>query len=296
MPGGRKCSFSGDDLSSDEIKVQPSIPDQGSKSLPRCPNNTQENRIGVTENLKTLGMDSVKKGKLSSSLSFASIMKNVKKLSTSVNTSSPKMLKKSKGLTRSKSLNRKGYETLNGTGEQETKKINAGIICFEGDNVPGLVGLKNHGNTCFMNAVLQCLSNTELLSEYFVTDQFKQDIRGKSKYNAKKYGTKGELTQHLAQLLKSLWMRKYAPSISSDLKAIVGKYGPQYRGYSQHDAQEFLLWLLDKIHEDLNIAAKKKYKANKVILFKLVLKQALNYSHQYGCISRLTYYACFHEL
>lgn len=26
----------------------------------------------------------------------------------------------------------------------------------------------------------------------------------------------------------------------------------QYRGSSQHDAQEFLLWLLDRVHEDLN--------------------------------------------
>lgn len=26
----------------------------------------------------------------------------------------------------------------------------------------------------------------------------------------------------------------------------------QYRGNAQHDAQEFLLWLLDRVHEDLN--------------------------------------------
>jgi hypothetical protein len=30
----------------------------------------------------------------------------------------------------------------------------------------------------------------------------------------------------------------------------------QYRGNSQHDAQEFLLWLLDRVHEDLNHAVK----------------------------------------
>lgn len=38
------------------------------------------------------------------------------------------------------------------------------------------------------------------------------------------------------------------------------KYGSQYKGGSQHDAQEFLLWLLDKVHEELNMATKKKYK------------------------------------
>ncbi|KAM4829560.1 ubiquitin carboxyl-terminal hydrolase 31-like isoform 1-T1 [Thomomys bottae] len=39
-------------------------------------------------------------------------------------------------------------------------------------------------------------------------------------------------------------------------KSIVSKNALQYRGNSQHDAQEFLLWLLDRVHEDLNHAIK----------------------------------------
>lgn len=36
------------------------------------------------------------------------------------------------------------------------------------------------------------------------------------------------------------------------LQNAVSKNATQFRGHSQHDAQEFLLWLLDRVHEDLN--------------------------------------------
>ncbi|KAK6311900.1 hypothetical protein J4Q44_G00175640, partial [Coregonus suidteri] len=53
---------------------------------------------------------------------------------------------------------------------------------------------------------------------------------------------------------RALWTLEYVPQLSVEFKTIVSKYGSQFRGNSQHDALEFLLWLLDRVHEDVNLS------------------------------------------
>ena len=134
---------------------------------------------------------------------------------------------------------------------------------------PQLRGLYNHGNTCFMNAVLQCLSNTDRLAEYFVTDTYKVDFNKTPSSSSKPPPAAAPVvnvtvTEQFALLLKCLWSGQYNPVVSSRFKEVVGRAAEQYQGAAQHDAQEFFLWLLDNIHEDLNQAAARRYKPLKV--------------------------------
>ena len=39
----------------------------------------------------------------------------------------------------------------------------------------------------------------------------------------------------------------------------MGRYAPTFVGYAQHDSQELLAFLLDGLHEDLNLVRQKPY-------------------------------------
>ena len=45
----------------------------------------------------------------------------------------------------------------------------------------------------------------------------------------------------------------------TQVKQVVGERAPQFQGYSQHDAQEFCAYILDLLHEDVNLIKSKPY-------------------------------------
>ncbi|NXQ55510.1 UBP2 hydrolase, partial [Anthoscopus minutus] len=112
--------------------------------------------------------------------------------------------------------------------------------------VQGLTGLRNLGNTCFMNSVLQCLSNTKELRDYCLQNQYLRDLNNNSRMRT-------ALMSEFAKLIQLLWTSSPNESVSpSEFKMQIQRYAPRFVGYNQQDAQEFLRFLLDGLHSEVN--------------------------------------------
>ncbi|XP_014903309.1 ubiquitin carboxyl-terminal hydrolase 2a isoform X3 [Poecilia latipinna] len=110
----------------------------------------------------------------------------------------------------------------------------------------GLVGLKNLGNTCFMNSILQCLSNTQNLRDYCLHNSHRRDLNNNSRTNT-------ALMEEFAKLIQIMWTSTSSEAVSpSEFKTQIQRYAPRFVGYNQQDAQEFLRFLLDGLHNEVN--------------------------------------------
>jgi len=125
---------------------------------------------------------------------------------------------------------------------------------LEGNAEPGLVGLYNLRNTCYMNSTLQSLSNIPQLRDYFTSNRYVKEINTKNPL-----GSKGKLAEGFGSLMKQMWSQDSPKAMSPhEFKVVLDNVKSDFEGHMQHDAQEFLSVLLDGLHEDVCRVKNKK--------------------------------------
>ncbi len=116
-------------------------------------------------------------------------------------------------------------------------------------NNRGLSGIVNLGNTCYINSAIQCLSHTLELTDFFLEKEWE------SYYEASEYKHK-EFSKQWHRLLNGLWEENCTISPNSLFKLMIkianeDKLTFGFSSYKQNDIQEFIIFVLDVLHESL---------------------------------------------
>lgn len=109
-----------------------------------------------------------------------------------------------------------------------------------GNATIGLRGLINLGNTCFMNCIVQALTHTPLLRDYFLADRHMCQMAEDPQQC---------LVCEMARLFQEFYSGLSTPHTPYRLLHLVWTHARHLAGYEQQDAHEFLIATLDVLHQ-----------------------------------------------
>ncbi|XP_071948143.1 ubiquitin carboxyl-terminal hydrolase 20-like [Antedon mediterranea] len=120
--------------------------------------------------------------------------------------------------------------------------VTQAVTEFEDGRSPrGLTGFRNIGNTCYLNAAVQALSNCPPFTHFFL------ECGGYVKTERKPY-----IAKSYQKLMEDVWGRRRPSHLTpSSLVNGIKQVFPMFKGFIQQDTQEFLRCLMDRIHEEL---------------------------------------------
>ena len=115
---------------------------------------------------------------------------------------------------------------------------------------PTLIGLQNIGATCFMNATLQCLSQTKRLTNYFLNEEHLPIIINNN--IALNDPNQLQLSPVYFELLENLWNKEgesyYAPY---NFMNRINDMNPLFKKGEAGDAKDFIIYILEQMHKEL---------------------------------------------
>lgn len=126
-------------------------------------------------------------------------------------------------------------------------------------------GLQNVGNTCYMNSVLQTIIHNNSLRSYLMSGSFENELINNIKQKYQKIVIKQKRTGTLTQQEQNVQMNetltyqlyKLLSTMKSNdvtspriFKDLIGKKNDMFRGFTQNDCHELLIFVLDCIHEE----------------------------------------------
>ena len=125
-----------------------------------------------------------------------------------------------------------------------------------------LVGLNNIGAACFMNATLQCLSQTKDLTRYFLDKNNEEKIINNN--IAIKNKNNFQLSPVFLELIKRLWDRNGPESISPiNFMNTIENMNPLFKKGQAGDSKDFIIFILEQLHIELKKSVKKNNGNNK---------------------------------
>ena len=108
------------------------------------------------------------------------------------------------------------------------------------------IGLDNIGSTCYINAVLQCLAHCIELSENILSWYLYHSDKDKESKN---------ISYSYAKVLYNLFYpQENQTSFSpNDFREIISYFGPLFEENQANDSKDIFQFLIQKIHEELNV-------------------------------------------
>ena len=113
-------------------------------------------------------------------------------------------------------------------------------------------GIPNFGNTCYFNSINQIFLNLPIMQELFANPRLKYFINRNNKF-----GYKGKFIIAFMSLYQ-LYPSKI-DDYAQNLKSLVGKFKNTFNNHDQQDANEYLNFVLEALHEELNLKSSKRY-------------------------------------